>query len=118
MVRTRIGIIYGCFSAIAGAALISTRYAACRRQFKTVKGSSEERKLLDYQTHMAVLGPHLAAQYIAMLTAHSLGEVIDKSDALIAEKGSFEMLEILHHLSSGFKAYWTDYAYNALDEMR
>ena len=28
------------------------------------------------------------------------------------------MLEILHHLSSGLKAYMTDYAYVAMDEMR
>ena len=28
------------------------------------------------------------------------------------------MLEIIHHLSAGFKAYMTDYAYIAMDEMR
>ena len=28
------------------------------------------------------------------------------------------MLEIIHHLSAGFKAYITDYAYIAMDEMR
>ena len=28
------------------------------------------------------------------------------------------MLEILHHFSSGFKAYLTEYAYIAMDEMR
>ena len=62
MVSTRVGIIQNlCWFAIARSSLISIRYAACRRQFKTSKGSGKERKLLDYQTHMAVLGPHLAA---------------------------------------------------------
>ena len=28
------------------------------------------------------------------------------------------MLDILHHLTSGLKAYASDYAYNAMDEMR
>lgn len=28
------------------------------------------------------------------------------------------MLEIIHHLSAGFKAYMTDYTYIAMDEMR
>jgi len=28
------------------------------------------------------------------------------------------MLELMHHFSSGFKSYMTDYAYVAMDEMR
>ena len=37
---------------------------------------------------------------------------------LIKEQESYEMLDILHHLSSGFKAVLTDYTYKAIDDMR
>lgn len=67
---------------------------------------------------MAVLGPHLAASYVAMFLGKTLEELIYKSNGLIKEKGSYEMLEVLHHLSSGFKSYVTDYCYVAMDEMR
>ena len=40
--------------------MIALRYSACRRQFKTLKNSKDERKILDYQTHQHVLTPILA----------------------------------------------------------
>ena len=67
---------------------------------------------------MAVLGPHLAGSYISIFLGETLKKLTYQSRALIEEKGSFEMLDILHHLSAGFKAYMTEYAYIAMDEMR
>ena len=67
---------------------------------------------------MAVLGPHVSAQYLVMLISRTLQDTIQKSDDLIEKKGSFEMLEVLHHLTAGFKAYWCEYAYIAMDDMR
>ena len=118
MQLTRISILQTCWLSMARSALISVRYAVCRRQFKTISSSNEERKLLDYQTHMAILGPHLAASYVALFLGKTLEDMVHKSNELIAQKGSYEMLEIIHHLSAGFKAYMTDYAYIAMDEMR
>ena len=40
-----------------------------------------------------------------------------KSQKLVAD-GNFEMLEILHHISSGMKAYVTDATYTGVDELR
>ena len=37
---------------------------------------------------------------------------------MIEKEGSYEKLEVLHHVTSGFKAYLSDYAYRAMDEMR
>ena len=48
MVATRITLLQASFECISRAAVIATRYAVCRRQFKTLKGSTQERKLLDY----------------------------------------------------------------------
>ena len=48
MMLTRVSLMHGSWLGMARSALISIRYAVCRRQFRTVKGSNEERKLLDY----------------------------------------------------------------------
>ena len=48
MVQTRIAITTGTAFVLHKAACIAARYAACRRQFATIKGSDQERKLLDY----------------------------------------------------------------------
>ena len=62
------------------AALISIRYAVCRRQFASIKGSTQERKLLDYQTHMACLGEHLANSIVTHMCAIYAYEVSVASD--------------------------------------
>jgi hypothetical protein len=51
------------------------RYAACRRQFKSIQGSKEERKLIDYQTHMAILGPNLALAFVLQFAGLTLIEL-------------------------------------------
>ena len=48
MVATRVSLLHSSYQCISKATVIATRYAVCRRQFKTLKGKSEERKLLDY----------------------------------------------------------------------
>ena len=60
MVQTRIAISTGCAFIIHHAAQCAIRYAACRRQFQTIKGSDQERQLLDYQLHMDTLGKNLS----------------------------------------------------------
>ena len=44
----RIAILQDCWKCLTRSAMIAIRYAACRRQFKTIPGSNQERKLLDY----------------------------------------------------------------------
>ena len=75
--------MHTCWASMARSALFSVRYAVCRRQFKTISGSNEERKLLDYQTHMAILGPHLSASYVAFFLGKTLEEMVYKSNELI-----------------------------------
>lgn len=67
---------------------------------------------------MAILAPHVSAAYVVMFLCKTLEHMVNKSSALIEEKGSYEMLDIIHHLSAGFKAWWADYTYIAMDEMR
>ena len=118
MMLTRVGMIGGSWFALARSALISIRYAVCRRQFKTIKGSREERKLLDYQTHMAILGPYLASSFIIKFVGMTFAQLSMKSNDLVLRDNNYEMLEMLHHFSSGFKSYMTDHAIAGMDEMR
>ena len=76
-----------------------------------------ERKLLDYQTHMASIAPHLANGMVIMACvqySHALGIETDK----MIEKGDFSMLEIYHHITSGLKSMATNMHYMGIDEMR
>lgn len=66
MVEIRYRIIAGAGHAIRKALLIGTRYAVCRRQFTTIAGSTQERKIIDYQAHMFKFGPLLAEAYVLM----------------------------------------------------
>lgn len=48
MMFIRVQIVIGAGWGLAQGLTIATRYAAVRRQFKTVDGSKLERKVLDY----------------------------------------------------------------------
>ena len=48
MVATRIGLTKSAANYMQQALLVATRYAACRRQFKSIPNSKVERKLIDY----------------------------------------------------------------------
>ena len=73
MSKTRLSIIQGSAYALLYGALVSTRYAVCRRQFSNQTGTKEERKLLDYQVHMELLGKNVGNAAAIFL----IGRVID-----------------------------------------
>ncbi len=93
------------------------RYAICRRQFANVKGSKEERPLLDYQLQMFTLAPHIANAMIIRVSSNQIEKLFRESSKLV-EKGKFTLLEVLHHLTSGFKAVACEMSYRGNDEMR
>lgn len=100
-------IIYGASAALTRSTTIATRYAACRRQFKNEKGSKRERKILDYQTHMHILGPCCANAFIIYMSAREVEALLTLSNAEV-EKGNFKLLDICHHFTSGMKAFATE----------
>ena len=63
MVDTRI-VITNCGTFLYRQLLIATRYAVCRRQFAIVSGGKVERKLIDYRTHLNLIGSQLANVHI------------------------------------------------------
>jgi hypothetical protein len=66
---------------------------------------------------MHILGPHLANSLVIFFTGRSLENLLNESATLV-EQGSFKLLDILHHLSSGIKSISTDMAYRGCDELR
>jgi acyl-CoA oxidase len=118
MIEMRLMLCFGASYIMQVAVRQATRYAACRRQFRTIPGSKEERKLIDYQTHMAVLAPNLATAIVLNLASLKVRELNNQSKAQIASKNDYSMLDLLHHLTSGFKAFSTDAQYRGVDELR
>eukprot|EP00347_Sterkiella_histriomuscorum_P006528 403352422 len=117
MLTTRVQIInYSAFS-LGQALLIATRYSVVRRQFSNQEGTKVERKLLDYQTHMFKYGPLLAYTYAMKFAAIDVMKL--HQDVLKGvETGDFSKLELLHHLSAGYKAVYSRITYDATDDIR
>ena len=64
MVQTRLMICFGASMLMLKAALNAIRYSVCRRQFANIPKSKVERKIIDYQTQMEILGKNLAYTYV------------------------------------------------------
>ena len=96
---------------------LAIRYSVCRRQFSTIPGSKEERKILDYQSHMFKLGPLLCDAYMMIITGKFLQAYKKEADKEV-EQDNFKKLDILHHFTSGFKSLYTQSAYEGIDLCR
>jgi hypothetical protein len=97
---------------------IGIRYATVRRQFSTLEsGNKLERKLLDYQTHMFKLAPLLAYSFGMNFAAH---HIFKEHTQLLQDlqNGDYKRLDLLHHLSAGYKAVFSRIAYDGIDSTR
>lgn len=72
---------------------------------------------MDYQTHMFKFAPLLAYSYAMAFGAHYLLKV-HKELLEELKNGDFSKLDILHHLSAGFKAVYTKITYEGIDTVR
>lgn len=75
MSKTRLHLLLGSSGGLKRQAKIAIRYAYCRRQFSTIKGSTQERRLIDYQTHMAVLGPCMSHCFVIWLAHEHVSQM-------------------------------------------
>jgi len=117
MVATRLMLIEKTGVSLHRFLLIATRYAACRRQFATISGTKVERKLLDYQTHLHLIGQQTANSFILNNLSGFLNNLMKESNELVKDD-NFKLLDILHHLSSGIKAISIEMVYKGVDELR
>lgn len=79
MLRTRQAVMNTATLYILMSCRIAVRYAVCRRQFKSIPGEKKERKLLDYQTHMAIIAPILSYAFVNMLSSSLCADLTTKA---------------------------------------
>ena len=117
MMETRVWIAGMSPGFLAMGLTIAGRYSVVRRQFSTQEGTRLERKLLDYQTHMFKFAPLLAYSFAFNAAAHHL---FDQHRALLNElkESKYDRLDILHHLTSGYKAVFSRICYEGIDTCR
>ena len=110
-------INFGAAYALLRSCTMATRYAVCRRQFANYKDSKVERRLIDYQTHLFILGPNISNAFVIYLTGRIIEQLINDSNVKV-EEGDFKLLDILHHFTSGMKSISTEMMYKGTDELR
>ena len=63
---------------------------------------------------MYTLAPILANSVVMRIATNQIESIFLESNKLV-EQGDFKLLEILHHLTSGFKAVCTEQSYAGND---
>jgi len=66
---------------------------------------------------MYKLGPILADSYVMKVTGNTIYDLQTKMYEEL-KVGKFELLDILHHLTSGMKSIYTQMCYEAMDLIR
>ncbi|MEW5307894.1 MAG: hypothetical protein WDW38_007735 [Sanguina aurantia] len=108
----RVGLTCGSVGVLKGAVTIAVRYCSQRQQFGPP--DSPEVAVLDYQSTQHRLMPVLATAYALTFAK---GVLVDKYCDMKRTKGS-RLVEEVHALSAGLKAYTTAYTATALNVCR
>ena len=72
---------------------------------------------MDYQLHMDTVTSNLSKALVFEMVVADLADLEGQSQREVAN-GSFKLLDILHHFSSGMKALMTEIAYKGIDDLR
>mmetsp|Transcript_37598 Transcript_37598/g.27721 ORF Transcript_37598/g.27721 Transcript_37598/m.27721 type:complete len:163 (+) Transcript_37598:819-1307(+) len=118
MMFTRCEIVQGAPFALSVGLQIAARYSAVRRQFANVDAQKGvERRIIDYQTQQFKLLTAMAKAFAMIAGSRGL---INLHTQLMEDinKDDFSKLELVHHLSSGYKAMFTKEAYENLEKLR
>ena len=63
---------------------------------------------------MHKLSPLVANSFVMSVVARELFDLKNKMQAEV-KQNKFEMLDMLHHITSGLKPYFSDLAYDGID---
>jgi len=85
--------------------LLTIKYTSNRTQFKSLPGSSEERKIIDYQASRLRIVPCLAFGYANMFVGKRLFKMLKKMELEFKDEKFYTMKE-LHALGSAMKAHY------------
>lgn len=121
MMYTRLQLLTSSTNSLAKALTIGIRYGLLRRQFKNYKDASGklvERKIMDYQTHLYRFCPLLSFNFAILFATKRMYTLYDQMQTLISEKQDFSMLNPMHTILSGLKAFITSGAYEGTKIIR
>ena len=113
MMAVRKQIVLGSSYQLSKGLMIAMRYSCVRRQFKNTAGSKEETLLIDYQTQQQKLFPLLATCYMQSSTGMFIHREYEDMMKQVKD-GKFDKLDIMHHLTSGYKSLHTQQALDGL----
>lgn len=117
MMETRLHIMTFAFDILGRGLLISGRYSAIRRQFKNNSRDKQETKLVDYQTQQHKMFMILASA-ISFVMSYEHCEKMFNQMLIEVDERNFSRLEVVHHITSGFKSFWTQTANDGLHSLR
>ncbi|XP_055985242.1 peroxisomal acyl-coenzyme A oxidase 2 isoform X2 [Sorex fumeus] len=117
MVVLRVELLLGeILPLLQKACCIAVRYSVIRRQSR-LRPSDPEAKVLDYQTQQQKLFPQLALSYAFHFLANNLLEFFHHSYSAILDR-DFSLLPELHALSSGVKAFVSEFCTQGTEACR
>lgn len=85
--------------------MITVSYTSFRKQFKSLPGLDEERRVIDYQATQLKIAPCLAFSYANLFLGKRMLTMIHKMEKEIKDD-KFHTMKELHALGSGLKAYY------------
>lgn len=108
---------------VSKAVTIATRYSAVRRQGPNPdedasRPETKEVKVLDYSAQMYKLLPAIALSHAGKAVFIALMSAFKDVNENISKRGDFELIPMLHAMSSGIKALTTDLASSAIETCR
>ena len=67
---------------------------------------------------MSIIGPYLCSGLVIGFSGLLILQLNAKAQRQINEDNNFKLLDVLHHFTSGLKAFATEQQYVGMDEMR
>jgi len=107
MMLIRIQLIEAASPYIIRPLVIAARYAAVRKQFKTLPNSEEERRILDYQSTQTKMVSAMAFAWVSKFMAYKCSDMYRTMLEEIKNK-KFRTMKDLHSLASAIKAYYME----------
>lgn len=108
MMLIRIQLVEGAPAYIFKPLMIALRYAYIRRQFRTIPGSNEERRILDYQATQVRFTTALAFAWVSKFSGYKATSMYHRMIDEIKNKNKFKVMKDLHSFLCALKAYYME----------
>ncbi|CAI2361192.1 unnamed protein product [Moneuplotes crassus] len=117
MLLIRVTLLRFSWQALFYGIYYTLNYVTFRSQFKSIPGSAEERKLIDYQATQKKLIPIISFTFGNLFGYIRCFKMYNQMQEEIKD-GNFKLMKKLHTLCCSFKAYYMDECYESLKILR